>query len=342
MELIKQRFKQTKQAFYFQSSTLAKRLDLTTNYNLQQHPKIQTSIHYIHSPRKMKTFSITTICLTTAFASSVSANNQCLNNLPPTTAAHPRAQNWEFSRADSGWVGGPIPSTKCSGRKTNEYTNISSANQCASTCSNAAVNSASRVGPSLLGYNYNCRTKKCDCILGRKSDNISSTVKKTFSGNWACYEANSFSPPKPTPPTPTPPTPAQCTLPATVRGSAFGKSYTFEREQPQYQSTTCYVGTGFLPFQADNIQDCADQCAGRSLPGGSPGSKQMVGFDYSCDTNKCTCLTASGGTNLQDTVQLTNENMACYFVTAIGVGEGAYAQMDTKKYLRANVVQTWD
>jgi hypothetical protein len=42
-------------------------------------------------------------------------------------------------------------------------------------------------------------------------------------------------------------------------------------------------------------------------------------LDYNCDTNECTCLTASGGTNLQDTVQLTNENMACYFVSSIGV-----------------------
>ena len=259
----------------------------------------------------MKSFSTTTIFLTVALASSVSANNQCLNNLPTTTAAHPYGQNWEFTRANVR-LGGPTPSTKCSGQDKNEYRGIQSADQCASTCSNAAVNRGSRDGLSLLAYNYNCRTKKCDCVLGNESDGI--TVKEV-SGDWACYEDNnSFSPP-----TPTPPTPAQCTLPATVRGSAFGKSYTFEREQPQYQSTTCYVGTGFLPFQAENIQDCADQCAGRSLPGGSPGSKQMVGFDYSCDTNKCTCLTASGGTNLQDTVQLTNENMACYFVTAIGV-----------------------
>ena len=93
----------------------------------------------------------------------------------------------------------------------------------------------------------------------------------------------------------------------------------FEREQPQSRSTTCNVGSSFVPFQADNIQDCANQCAGRSLPGGPPGSKQMVGLDYNCDTNKCTCLTASGGTNLQDTVQLTNENMACYFVSSVGV-----------------------
>jgi hypothetical protein len=261
----------------------------------------------IHSQRKMKSFSTTTIFLTAALASSVSANDQCLNYLPSTTAAYPYGQSWQFNRADSGWVGGPTPSTKCYGEKTNEYRNIQSADQCASTCSNAAVNGGSL---TLLGFNYNCRTKKCDCILGNEWDNISS---REVSGDWACYEANSFSPP-----TPTPPTPAQC-LPATVTGSAFGKSYIFEREQPQYQSTTCYVGTGFVPFQADNIQDCANQCASRSLPGGPPGSKQMVGLDYNCDTNECTCLTASGGTNLQDTVQLTNENMACYFVSSIGV-----------------------
>ena len=256
----------------------------------------------------MKSFSTTTtIFLTAALVSSVSANNQCLNNLPTTTAAYPYGRHFAFTRANVR-LGGPTPSTKCYGEKTNEYRNIQNADQCASTCSNAAVNGGSL---TLLGYNYNCRTKKCDCILGNEWDNISS---KEVSSDWACYEADSISPP-----TPTPPTPAQCTLPARVNGSAFGKSYTFEREQPQYQSTTCYVGTGFLPFQADNIQDCANQCAGRSLPGGSPGSKQMVGFDYSCDTNKCTCLTASGGTNLQDTVQLTNENMACYFVSDIGV-----------------------
>ena len=278
----------------------------------------------------MKTFSITTIFLTAAFASSVSANNQCVNYLPSTTSAHPRAQNWEFTRAEFGFVGGSIPSTKCSGRKTNEYTNIHSADQCASTCSNAAVNSASRVGPSLLGYNYNCRTKKCDCILGRKSDDINSTVKKV-SGDWACYETNSFSPP-----TPTPPTPAQCTLPATVDGNAYGTSYAYTREQPQYRSTTCNVGNSFVPFQADDIQDCANQCTGRNLPSDAPGSKLMVGFDYSCDTNKCTCLTGNSGTNLKDTVQFTNEKMACYFVSNYGVGEEAYAQVDTKKYLRAN------
>jgi len=260
----------------------------------------------------MKSFSTTTIFLTAALASSVSANNQCLNYLPSATSAHPYGQNWEFNRADSGWVGGPTPSTKCYGEKTNEYRNIQSAGQCASTCSNAAVNGGSRVGSlSLLGFNYNCRTKKCDCILGNEGDDISSTVRKV-SGDWACYEDNSFSPPPP------PPTPAQC-LPATVSGSAFGKSYIFEREQPQSRSTTCNVGSSFVPFQADNIQDCANQCAGRSLPGGPPGSKQMVGLDYNCDTNKCTCLTASGGTNLQDTVQFTNENMACYFVSSIGV-----------------------
>src|SRR5210317_387536 len=56
--------------------------------HLQQHTKIQTSIHYIRSPRKMKSFSSTTIFLAAAFASSVSANNQCLNNLPSTTSAH--------------------------------------------------------------------------------------------------------------------------------------------------------------------------------------------------------------------------------------------------------------
>jgi hypothetical protein len=45
---------------------------------------------------------------------------------------------------------------------------------------------------------------------------------------------------------------------------------------------------------------------------------------------------------LQATVQPTDENMACYFVSGSSVGEEAYAQMDSKKYLRANVVQTWD
>lgn len=256
----------------------------------------------------MKSFSTTTIFLTAALASSVSANNQCLNELPSTTEAFPYGRHFAFTRANIR-LGGPTPSTKCYGEKTNKYTNISTADQCASKCSNAAVNG----GSLLLGFNYNCSPNKkiCECILGNEWDNIST---KEVSSDWACYEADSISPP-----TPTPPTPAQCTLPATVGGNANGKSYIFEREQPQSQSTTCYVGTAFIPFQADNIQDCANQCAGRSLPGGSPGSKQMVGLDYSCDTNECTCLTASGGTNLQDTVQLTNENMACYFVSAIGV-----------------------
>jgi hypothetical protein len=283
----------------------------------------------------MKTFSSTTIFLTVAFASSVSANNQCVNDLPSTTSAHPYGRNYEFTRAEFGFVGGPIPSTKCYGEKTNEYANISSADQCASTCSDAAVNGGSSDGLSLLGYNYNCHTNKCDCILGNEWDDISSTVKEE-SGNWVCYEANSISTPTP------PPTPAQCTLPATVGGSANGKSYTFTREQPQYRSTTCNVGSSFVPFQADNIQDCANQCAGRNLPSDGLGSKKMIGFDYSCDSKQCTCLTGNSGTNLQDTVQFTNENMACYFVSGNSGGKEVYAQMDTKKYLRANVVQTWD
>jgi hypothetical protein len=280
----------------------------------------------------MKTFSSTTIFLTVAFASSVSANNQCVNDLPSTTSAHPYGRNYEFTRAEFGFVGGPIPSTKCYGEKTPlEYINVQSADQCASTCSNA--NLVIDGSFALFGFNYNCRTEKCECILGNEWDNIST---KQVSSDWACYEADSISTPTP------PPTPAQCTLPATVGGSANGKSYTFTREQPQSRSTTCNVGSSFVPFQADNIQDCANQCAGRNLPSDGLGSKKMVGFDYSCDTKQCTCLTGNSGTNLQDTVQFTNENMACYFVSGNSGGKEVYAQMDTKKYLRANVVQTWD
>ena len=283
----------------------------------------------------MKISSATTIILTAALSSSstVSAksnknNNQCFNHLPPQTSAYPYGRNYMFTQADTPWLGGPVPSTKCSGKQTKEYNNIHSANQCANTCATADVNHVSP-GLTLLGYNYNCQTSQCDCIFGNPTDDIDSTVKLQTSGDWACYEADSFASPTPAP------TPAQCTLPTEVTANAFGTSYIFTRESPQYSSTTCFVGNSFVPFQADNVQDCANQCAGRSpSPGGMPGSKEMVGIDYSCDTMMCTCLIGNGGTNLQSTVQLTNENMACYFVEQ--------QQMDTQQFLRANVQRAWD
>jgi len=50
--------------------------------------------------------------------------------------------------------------------------------------------SGMRDGLTLLGYNYNCRTNKCDCLRGNKWDDLESTVHKASSDNWACYTSD--------------------------------------------------------------------------------------------------------------------------------------------------------
>ena len=272
------------------------------------------------------------IVLSVALSSShVSANNnndQCVDDLSTYTSAYYYGRHYTFTRALTPWKGGPPPTTKCSGDQTKQYKNIYSADKCASTCTNADAKGDN--GLTLLGYNYNCHTKKCDCILGNDWDDIRSTVERV-SGDWACYEADSFSSPTPAP-TPTP----QC-LPKEVTGNAFGTSHVFTRIQP-FRTTTCNAGNYYNPFQADDIQDCANQCASKLSPNGPPalGSKTMIGLDYNCDSMMCTCLTGSSGTHLDETVQVTTENMACYFV------DSSYTQQNAKQFLRANVIQTWD
>ena len=269
----------------------------------------------------MKTFYSTTtiLCLATASASSltsvsVSANNQC--NLPQRTSAHPYERNYQFTR-EMIRFGGSTPNTTCSGQKSSEFRNINSADNCASACAKKDADDNSSL--TLLGYNYNCRTEKCDCIWGNQRDDLDRTVK-TVSSSWACYKSDTAMP-SPTPP-PTP-APNQCELPSTTTGSKFGNTFSFTRVDPQYSGTTCHVGTGFLPVESNSVEDCANYCVGKNPASGM----NMWAFDYNCDSQQCTCLTAHPGTNLQANIQTTNQNMACYFKEA---------QMDTQKYLRAN------
>lgn len=267
----------------------------------------------------MKTFfSTTTLILTAALSPLVSAKNQCEYDLPSETSYE---RNYVFTRE-----GGGEP-TKCSGSEITEHKSVNSAEDCASTCASADEYGGTKDGFILLGYNFNCRNHKCDCIRGNKWDDLDRNAKEA-SGSWSCYKSDNAAP-TPTPP----PTPAQCELPGTTTGSADGESYTFTKGWGS--GTSCDIGESFLPVQVDNVEECANECAERKqeLP---YGKKTVIGFDFSCDTMKCTCLEGYSGTNLRDTVQNTNANMACYII-------GQDAQMeDTKNYLRANVIQSWE
>ncbi len=281
----------------------------------------------------MKTFSSTTtiLFLAVALPSSVSVkadnnnnnNIQCDNYLKSHTSAHPDATNYEFTR--QGIVfGGPPRTTRCRGQKTTEYTKVYTAENCANMCASDDKRGM-RDGLTLLGYNYNCHTQKCDCLRGNEWDDIESTVHDV-SSHWACYTSDHAGPM----PTPSP-TPAKCELPNTATGSAGGTTYTFTREEPQGMNTSCDIGESFIPDQnIDSVEQCADKCARKSqmLPSGGMGSTIMKGFDYNCDSKECTCLTAPSGTNLREAVQFTKRNMACYSF-------GGEAQMATQKYLRA-------
>ena len=272
---------------------------------------------------ELEMISKSDVFLSGAFLSSALANDQCQTSLPRTTQAHPDARNYKFTSASYVFGGSP-PSTTCSAtnQKISEHTSVKSADACASTC--ASEDTRSNID-ELLGYNYNCHTKKCDCIRGHGS----LTTKPKLSGSyWACYKSDTvITPPTPTPPPP-PPTPAQC-LPVTVTGTGGGSTATFTRVAPQYRHTTCNVGTAFLPVPANSVEECANNCAAKTFGvGGQMGGKKLIGFDYDCDSTDCTCLTGNGGTNLSNNIQTVNDNMACYSISS--------AQMDAKKNLRAN------
>ena len=79
--------------------------------------------------------------------------------------------------------------TKCRGQKTTEYPHVGCERDCANMCA-GDDKSGMRDGLTLLGYNYNCRTNKCDCLRGNKWDDLESTVHKASSGNWACYTSD--------------------------------------------------------------------------------------------------------------------------------------------------------
>lgn len=243
-----------------------------------------------------------------ALPSALIADDQCASFLPSQTSAFPFGRHYAFTREFFGFVGGPVPSSKCSAQRAVEKTKIKSAQQCATTCANDDA-SGQGDGYTLLGYNYNCHTKKCDCLRGEEGYDLDSHVR-TGTGYWACYKSDTATVPTPTPP----PFTTQC-LPNTVTGNAGGNTVSFARVDPQSSHTTCNVGSSFLPKTLDSVEECADSCAERQFSsGGSVGGIRLTGFDYSCDSNRCTCLTGHGGTNLRNNVQLTNANMACYMI----------------------------
>lgn len=256
---------------------------------------------------KLKMIGKSDVFLSGAFLSSALADDYCESSLPRTTQAHPYGRNYQFTNPESGFVGGPPPSTKCSAneQKTSEHKHVKSADDCADVCANEDVNSKDKYY-ALLGYNYNCHTKKCDCIQGEGS---LSTKEKNNGGYWACYKSNTVTPPTPTPP----PTPAQC-LPSTVTGTDGGSTTKFTRVAPQNKHTSCDTGdSSYLPFLANSVKECANKCAAKMLHiGGEIGGLTVIGFDYDCDSTKCTCLTGNSGTNLRGNIRKVPANKACY------------------------------
>jgi len=297
----------------------------------------------------MKTFSSTTIFLTittTSYSAVVSAHNneydQCADSLPQKTSAHPYETNYMFTREK--WLyGGPPPNTKCFGQSYKQFKGVDSTDECAKKCATIDNNKkrGNDDGLILLGFNYNCyKVNKCECIWGNEGDNLDNTVEEKPGTNWACYKSDETSTPSTSTPTPTP---SQCELTPTITVSEFGHTFT-QPYQDQHEYTSCKVAHNYYPtYENISLDQCAKKCAAKvgniSCPAGRLGCQDVIGFDYICDRNECTCLTGSTGSNLMENVRFVPNKMACYQLVPEGDGDSL---MDTKKYLRANVIQTWN
>ncbi|KAL7537281.1 hypothetical protein ACHAWF_005719 [Thalassiosira exigua] len=292
----------------------------------------------------MKTFSSTILILAVALTSSASAN-KCERNLPQQTSAHPYGRNYVFSR-EGVRFGGPTPSNKCNGRKISAKNNVSSTEKCASTCADDDANSDSR-RLVLLGYNYDCRTQKCECIRGHRSDDLDRTVTEV-PGNWACYKSNAASVVTAEAELSSTSSKNQCerNLPQQTTAHPYGRNYVFSREGVRFggptPSSKC-SGKKMSTIRPEernvsSAEKCASACADDDANSASH-RLVLLGYNYDCHKHMCQCIRGHRSEDLDRTVEEVPGNWACYKSNAASVLTAELSSTSSKNQCERDLPQ---